>query len=229
MNNNPLQHIAFIMDGNRTWATEHGLPKLVGHNEAAKSLKKIITTCHERGIPFATFWALSTDNLKQRGQEELNNLFSLFEKVVDEIQELKEKKIKIKFLGDLTKLPEKTAKKLLLAQEQTKDNVGLVVNLAINYGGRDELTRAIQKIISKNYKSEDINEDLIEKHLDTAGMPDPELIVRSGGHFRLSGFLPWQGIYSEFYFTPVKWPDFTPVELDKAIDWYRQQERKHGK
>lgn len=229
MNNNPLQHIAFIMDGNRTWATDRGLPKLVGHNEAAKSLKKIITACHDRQIPFATFWALSTDNLKQRSHEELNNLFSLFEKIVDEIQELKEKKIKIQFLGDLTKLPEKTSKKLLLAQEQTKDNTGLVVNLAINYGGRDELTRAVQKIVKGNYKQEEINESLIEKFLDTAGMPDPELIVRSGGHFRLSGFLPWQGIYSEFYFTPVKWPDFTPEELDKAIDWYRHQERKHGK
>ncbi|MCX6780378.1 MAG: polyprenyl diphosphate synthase [Candidatus Magasanikbacteria bacterium] len=229
MNEKSLQHIAFIMDGNRTWATSKGLPKLVGHNEAAKALKKVITACHDRQIPFATFWALSTDNLKQRSPEELKNLFSLFEQVVDEIQELKDKKIKINILGDLTKLPEQTAKKLSIAQEQTQDNVGLVVNLGINYGGRDEMVRAIQKIISKNYKPEDINEELVEKFLDTAGMPDPELIVRSGGHFRLSGFLSWQGIYSELYFTPVKWPDFTPEELDKAISWYRQQERKHGK
>lgn len=229
MTENTLQHIAFIMDGNRTWAANRGLPKMVGHNEAAKALKKIITACHDRKIPFATFWALSTDNLKERSQDELANLFKLFEQIVDEIQELKEKNIKIKIIGDLTKLPEKTATKLALAQEQTQNNSGLVVNLGINYGGRDELVRAIQKIVSKNYKPEDVNEKLIEQHLDTAGVPDPELIVRSGGHFRLSGYLAWQGIYSELYFTDLKWPDFSPEELDKAITWYKQQERKHGK
>lgn len=229
MSDNQLQHIAFIMDGNRRWATSRGLPKLMGHNEAAKSLKKIITACHERQLPFATFWALSTENLKERSQEELANLFSLFEKIVDEIQELKEKNIKINIIGDLTKLPSATTKKLLEAQESTKDNNELTVNLAINYGGRDEITRAIKKIVSNKYNVEDIDEQLIENYLDTAGMPEPELIIRTGGNFRLSGYLAWQGIYAELYFTPVQWPAFTPAELDKAIAWYRDQQRNRGK
>lgn len=229
MSDNQLQHIAFIMDGNRRWATARGLPKLMGHNEAAKSLKKIITACHERQIPFATFWALSTENLKERSREELTNLFSLFEKIVDDIQELKEKNIKINIIGDLTKLPSTTAQKLLEAQESTKDNNELTVNLAINYGGRDEMIRVIKKIVSKKYSAEDIDEQLIENYLDTAGMPEPELIVRTGGNFRLSGYLPWQGIYAELYFTPVQWPAFTPAELDKATAWYRDQQRNRGK
>lgn len=229
MSDNQLQHIAFIMDGNRRWATARGLPKLIGHNEAAKSLKKIITACHERQIPLATFWALSTENLKERSQDELANLFSLFEKIVDEIQELKEKNIKINIIGDLTKLPSATAQKLLEAQESTKDNNELTVNLAINYGGRDEIMRAVKKIVSKKYNTEDIDEQLIENYLDTAGMPEPEMIIRTGGNFRLSGYLPWQGIYAELYFTPVQWPAFTPAELDKAIAWYRDQQRNRGK
>ncbi|MBI5221337.1 MAG: di-trans,poly-cis-decaprenylcistransferase [Candidatus Magasanikbacteria bacterium] len=229
MTQNQLQHIAFIMDGNRRWATKRGLPKLMGHNEAAKALKKIITACHERQVSLATFWALSTENLKERSKEELANLFSLFEKVVDEIQELKEKDIRIKIIGDLTKLPEHTAKKLQEAEEETKNNAGLTVNLGINYGGRDELIRAMKKIISNGYKPEDIDEQLVEKFLDTAGMPEPELIIRTGGNFRLSGYLTWQGIYAELYFTPIQWPAFTPEELDKAIAWYREQQRNRGK
>lgn len=226
---NKLQHIAFVMDGNRRWATARGLPKLMGHNEAAKSLKKIITACHDRHIPFATFWALSTENLKERGKEELANLFSLFEKIVDEIQELKEKNIRINIIGDLTKLPEHTAKKLIEAQEETKNNSELTVSLGINYGGRDELIRAMKKIVSNGHKPEDINEELIEKFLDTAGIPEPELIIRTGGHYRLSGYLTWQGIYAELYFTPIQWPAFTPAELDKAIEWYKEQQRNRGK
>ena len=224
-----LKHIAIIMDGNRRWASERGLPKMMGHNEATKTLKKIITASQKRGISFITLWALSTENLKERSEAELKNLFSLFEKLTDELKELKEKNVRVNIIGDLTKIPASTQTKLNLVQEETKNNTDITVNLGINYGGHDEIMRAIKKIIAKNYKPEDVTEQLIDEHLDTAGMPEVQMIIRTGGDQRLSGFLCWQGIYAQLYFTPTKWPAFDEKELDKSIEWYHQQKINKGK
>ncbi len=228
-NFNTIKHLAIMMDGNRRWATERGLPKLMGHSEGTKTLKKIIRAVKERQIPYLTVWALSTENLKNRSQEELNHLFFLFEKVADEFAELNKENIRINTIGDLSKLPEKTQGKLNEIKELTKSNTGLTVNLAINYGGRDDLIRAVKKIVAAKYEVQDIDEQIISDHLDTAQQPDIDLMIRTGGHQRFSGYLIWQSIYAELYFTSVTWPAFTDEELDKSIDWFKLQQRNRGK
>jgi len=227
--NNILKHIAIIMDGNRRWAVKQGLPKLIGHTEGGKNLKNIIRATLDRHIPFLTVWALSTENLNNRSQEELTHLFSLFEKLVDQIEDLTKNDIRVNIIGDISKLPTSTQNKLNLVAEKTKKNSKLNFNLAVNYGGRDELIRAIHKIINAKLKPEDINENNFSNFLDTAQMPEPDLIIRTAGDQRLSGFLPWQGVYSELYFTPVEWPAFSEKELDQAISWFDQQKRNRGK
>ena len=224
-----IKHLAIMMDGNRRWATQHNLPKIMGHSEGAKTLKKVIEDVKKRGIPYFTAWALSTDNLKERSQEELKHLFSLFEKLSDELSELNKENIRINTIGDLTKLPETTQKKLNEVKELTKSNTGLTVNLAINYGGRDDLIRGIKKIISQKYQPQDIDEQLISDNLDTAEMPEVDLMIRTGGHQRFSGYLIWQSIYAELYFTPTTWPAFDEKELDKAVAWFHDQQRNRGK
>ncbi|EKD44046.1 MAG: undecaprenyl pyrophosphate synthase [uncultured bacterium] len=226
---NTIKHIAIIMDGNRRWAASRSLPKVFGFNEGSKTAKKIAIATKKRGIPYLTIWGLSTENLKERGPEELSHLFSLFEKLADELEELNKEDIRIKIIGDLSKLPESTQKKLGDVEKLTANNNSLVVNLAINYGGRDELVRAFQKISNQNLKPEDINEELISQNLDTAGQPDVDLMIRTGGHLRFSGYLIWQSIYAELYSTKTTWPDFSEQELDKAIEWFQQQQRNHGK
>lgn len=228
-NTNELSHIAIIMDGNRRWATERHLPKMIGHTEGGKNLKKILQAAKEKGVNFLTVWALSTENLTERSDDELKHLFSLFEKLLDYLGDFKKNNIKVKIIGDLTKLPLPTQNKLNDIVKLTNDNTGLCFVLAVNYGGRDELIRTIKKLISDNVKPQDVDEKLISNYLDTKDIPEPELIIRTGGASRLSGFLPWQGIYSELYFTKTYWPDFSKNDLDSAIDWYQQQKRNRGK
>ncbi len=203
---NNLNHVAIIMDGNRRWATERNLPKLIGHTEGGKNLKKIITACKDRGVNFLTVWALSTENIKERGPEELKHLFSLFEKLVDYLGDFQKNNVRANIIGDISKLPTSTQNKLIELVEKTKNSTGLVFTLAVNYGGRDEMLRAIKKIIDSNISSNEITEETINQNLDTTNLPEPELIIRTGGASRLSGFMPWQGIYSELYFTKKYWP-----------------------
>lgn len=227
--NNELKHIAIMMDGNRRWATEHHLPKIVGHTEGGKNLKKIISACIKRNIKFFTVWALSTENIKERDEVELKHLFSLFEKLVDYLGDFNKENVRVNIIGDLSKLPLSTQEKLTSLVDLTKNNTGLVFTIGVNYGGRDEIIRAINKMNSSNVHPGQITEEGFSKYLDTAELADPDLMIRTGGANRLSGFLPWQSTYAELYFTSTYWPAFTEVDLDKAIEWYQQQKRNRGK
>lgn len=220
-----LQHIAMIMDGNRRWAVERGMPKLMGHTEGAKALKKIARAVKDKGIPYLTVWALSTENLKNRSEKELEHLFSLFNRLTDYLGDFEKDNVRCNIIGDLSKLPKKTQEKLQELLDKTKDNTALTLTLAINYGGRDEILRAIQKIKA----GDNVTEENFTTYLDTHDLPEPNLIIRTGGHQRLSGFLPWQCTYSELYFTNTFWPAFNEAELDKALDWYNEQQQNRGK
>ncbi len=223
-----IKHIAIVMDGNRTWAKEKGLPKFLGHTEGVQALKRTLKAAVDRQIPYFTAWALSTENL-QRSEDELKHLFSLFEKIPSSLGDFTKNNIRFVTIGDLMLVPERVNKALSDLKKKTENNTGLVFNLAVAYGGRDELVRATRKIIEAGVKPEEINETIFEKYLDTAGMPEVDLIIRTGGHQRLSGYLPWQSTYAELYFTPLRFPDFNAEELDKAITWFNAQERKRGK
>lgn len=223
------QHLAIIMDGNRRWATERGLPKMAGHTQGAKTLKDIAKAAQKAGVRYLTIYALSTENLKERSPEELAHLFKLFEEVVDYLGDFIKNNAQVRLIGDLTKIPEKTRVSLEQVAEKTKANSEIVMSLAINYGGRDELARAMQKITTQNIPATEITEETISQNLDTAGLPDVDMIIRTAGNQRLSGFLAWQSIYAELYFTDTKWPAFDKAELQKALDWFAEQQRNRGK
>ncbi len=223
-----IKHIAIILDGNRRWATKRGLPKFLGHTEGVKALKKTIKAASERKIPFLTAWALSTENL-QRSEEELKHLFSLFEKIPNSLGDFKKNNVRFRIIGDLTRIPVKVQNILTDLVTETEKNTGLTLNLAVAYGGRDEIVRATKKMIETGLKPEEITENKFEEFLDTAGMPEVDLIIRTGGHRRLSGYLAWQTTYAELYFTDIMFPEFSEKELDKAIEWFNEQERNKGK
>ncbi len=222
-----IQHLAIIMDGNRRWATERGLPKLLGHTEGAKNLRTIAKAVRERGISYLTLYALSTENIRERSEEELKHLYSLFEKLIDYLGDFFENNACLHIIGNLGGLPEKTKNALLNVVEQTKNNTGLTLSLAINYGGRDEIIRAIQKF--GQHPDTKISEINFKEYLDTADIPDVDLVIRTGGHHRLSNFLLWQSAYAELYFTDTRWPAFDVQELDQAIIWFEEQQRNRGK
>jgi len=219
-----LNHIAFIMDGNRRWATQNGLPKLLGHTQGVKTLRTIAKAVQKEKIPYMTVWALSTENLQNRSQEELTHLFSLIETLPDYLKDFLSDNVRCTTIGNLSLLPEKTQQILQEMQEKTKHHTDMTLTLAINYGGRDEILRAIKKLTNDTEVTQKSFCDL----LDTHNLPDPDLIIRTGGHQRLSGFMPWQTTYSELYFTPTYWPAFTKTELQKALQWYSEQERNKG-
>ena len=221
------KHISFILDGNRRWATEKGLPKTLGHTEGGKTLKKILSIANNYKIPYVTTWVLSTENLK-RSEKELKHLFSIIEKLVDYINDVNKKNIKVNTIGDLSLLPEKTKQKLEDFKELTKNNTGMVWTLAVAYGGHDEIIRTTKKIIEQNIQPDDIDEKLFSSLLDTHDLPDIDLVIRTGGRTRLSGFLPWQTTYAEMYFTPTYWPAFDKKEFDIALDWFENQKRTFG-
>lgn len=223
------QHLAIIMDGNRRWATERGLPKMAGHTQGAKTLKNIAKAVQAAGVKYLTIYALSTENLKERSPEELAHLFKLFEEVVDYLGDFIENNAQLRLLGDLSQIPEKTRLALEKATIETRHNTEIVMTLAINYGGRDELVRAMRKIAANSIPVADITEQVITDSLDTMGLPDVDMIIRTAGNQRLSGFLAWQSTYAELYFTQTKWPAFDKAELQKALDWFAEQQRNRGK
>ncbi len=224
-----LEHIAFIMDGNRRWAREQGKPAFMGHTQGAKNVKTIALAIKDMEIPFVTFWALSTENLKNRSEKELVHLFSLLKTLPEQLQEFIDNNVRIRFLGDLSGLPNDVQVVLQNLYERTAANTGMTLTLAINYGGRDELRRVIARIVSSNISSDEVTESFIEEHLDTAGMPEVGLLIRTGGQKRLSGFLPWQCVYAELFFTDTQWPAFSVKECAEAADWFHHQQRNHGK
>ncbi len=226
------KHVAFIMDGNRRWARERNLPLSQGHREGEKRILPIIDQAIEIGISHLTFWAFSTENWF-REKKEVNFLLTFFRHILDKrIDEYHRKNIRLKIIGDLTKFPLDIQKKSVNWMEKTKNNRKITVNIALNYGGRDEILRAINRWC-ENPKSEirnpKLTEDEFSKYLDTAGQPDPDLLIRTGGEKRLSGFLLWQMEYTELYFTDIYWPDFSPVEFKKAILDFKERQRRFGK
>ena len=225
-------HIAIIMDGNRRWAKQRNLDTRLGHKKGAEALENIVKYCNEIGIKYLTVYAFSTENWK-RSKEEVGALMLLLQHYLDDFSKRADTdNIRIKMLGDRDGLSSGLLKSLDNAIERTKDNTGVTFNVAFNYGGRDEIVKAVRKI-AKEIKEEkinieDINEELISNNLYTEEMPDPDLMIRTSGEIRLSNFLPWQLVYSEFYFTDKLWPDFTNEDLDEAIEEYNRRNRKFG-
>lgn len=224
------KHIAIIMDGNRRWARQKGLNPVKGHEHATlNTIEPLIDKCGQLGIPYVTFWAFSTENWK-RDEVEVNGIFNVFRLGLKTLADRFIKKgATLKILGDIDKFPKDIAdktKEIMLASSQNKK---ITVSFALHYGGRDEIVRAVKKIISAQVPVESITDELFSSYLDTAGMPDPDIIIRTGGEHRTSGYLPWQSVYSELFFTKTFFPDFTPDKLEKIIFKYQQRDRRMGK
>ena len=226
------KHIAIIMDGNRRWAKEKGIETRLGHKEGAETLKRIAKYANNIGIKYLTVYAFSTENWK-RTKEEVGALMGLLQMyVADFLKDSDLENVKINVLGDLTKLDKGLQNSIAKAIDKTKNNTGLTLNIAFNYGGRDEIARATKKIAEKVQNGEidlkDINEELISENLYTAGQPDPDLLIRPGGEKRISNYLLWQLAYTEFLFIDKYWPDFTEKDLDEAIEIFESRNRKFG-
>ena len=221
-------HVAIIMDGNGRWAIARGLPRLAGHRAGTENLRHIITACVEIGIKYLTIYAFSTENWG-RPREEVDGLLHILEDVIDkELAELNKEGVQLHHIGRLERLDPKLQQKVLAAIDLTKNNNRLVLNVAFNYGGRDEIICAIQRIIKDGVKAEDVNSALVSRYMFTSGVPDPDLIIRTSGELRVSNFLIWQGAYSEWYVTSVFWPDFNKEELQKALDTFAKRDRRYG-
>ncbi|MEN6408322.1 MAG: polyprenyl diphosphate synthase [Anaerolineaceae bacterium] len=222
-------HIAIIMDGNGRWAISRGLPRLAGHKAGTENLRRIIKSCVEIGIPYLTLYAFSTENWG-RPSDEVEGLMNILETVIDrELAELNKEGVRILHLGHLDRIKPSLRKKIVDAVELTQNNQRLVLSIALNYGGRDEIICAIRRMIEDGVKSEQVDVDLVDRYLFTSGVPDPDLIIRTSGEMRISNFLIWQGAYAEWYVTPTFWPDFDRGELIKALRDYTQRDRRYGK
>jgi undecaprenyl diphosphate synthase len=216
------------MDGNGRWAQKRKLPRIEGHRRGAISLREAVKACIELGVKYLTVYAFSTENWK-RPKEEINFLMRLLSSTIEkEVDELDKNKIKVRFMGRLSMLPEKLQEKIGSAEERTKNNSKLNLNIMLSYGGRAELTDALKSIVKNNAKSDTIDEKLISDHLYTAGMPDPDLLIRTAGELRVSNFMIWQIAYSEIWVTDVLWPDFRKKHLLEAIEDYSGRIRKFG-
>jgi undecaprenyl diphosphate synthase len=216
------------MDGNGRWALSRGLPRMAGHRAGTENLRRVIEACVELGIKYLTLYAFSTENWG-RPVEEVRGLMRILENVIDrELQELHDQGVQLHHIGRLDRLKPSLRKKVLEAIEITKDNDRLVLSVAFNYGGRDEIVCAIQSLIRDGVKAEEVTDDLVSEYLFTAGEPDPDLIIRTSGELRGSNFLIWQGAYSEWYFTPTYWPDFDKEELKYALEEFRRRQRRYG-
>ena len=231
-NENLPVHIAIIMDGNRRWARSKGKPVAFGHKEGAKTLEKIVRYANKIGIKYLTVYAFSTENWK-RAEEEVNALMFLLQSYIEDYSKRADSEnIKVQFLGDISAFSPKMQKGITDCINRTKNNTGITFNIALNYGGRAEIIKAVKEIAEEvnnnQLELKDINEELISNKLYTAGQPDPDLLIRTSGEIRLSNFLPWQLVYSEFLFVEKNWPDFNEEDLDKAIEVYQKRTRKYG-
>ena len=226
------RHIAIIMDGNGRWAKKRGMPRVFGHRAGAKITKAVVRAASDIGIKVLTVYAFSTENWK-RPQEEVNMLMNLFSEYLDnEVEEMHQNNVQIRFLGNTEELAEGLQQRIEKTKSLTKNNTGLILNLAINYGSRSEIVRAVQIIAGKvqngELEKEKISAETIAEHLYTANLPDPDLLIRPSGDFRISNYLLWQLAYAEFWFTETNWPDFTPECLVEAILAYQKRERRFG-
>jgi undecaprenyl diphosphate synthase len=217
------------MDGNGRWALSRGLPRLAGHRAGTENLRRVIEACIEFGVRYLTIYAFSTENWG-RPFEEVQGLMGILEDVIErELQELNDQGVQIRHIGRLEDLRPSLRAKVVQAVEYTKNNDSLVLCVALNYGGRDEIVCTIKRLIESGVKAAEITDSLVSQYLFTAGVPDPDLIIRTSGELRGSNFLIWQGAYSEWYFTPTYWPDFDKKELARAIEEYQHRQRRFGR
>ena len=229
---NMPRHIAIIMDGNRRWAKKQGRSASYGHKEGAKTLEKIVRYANKIGLEYITVYAFSTENWK-RAEDEVKALMMLLQSYLDDYSKRADtENIRVKILGDISALSEGMQKSIIKCMERTKDNTGVTFNIALNYGGRDEILKAVKQIAVKVKKNEidpeDITEEMISENLYTKEEPDPDLVIRTSGELRLSNFLTWQSVYSELLFIDKNWPDFSEEDLDDAIIEYQKRTRKFG-
>ena len=221
-------HIAIIMDGNGRWAKKHGLPRIQGHRKGVENIRNIVRIAMINKIQYLTLYAFSTENWS-RPASEVHGLIELLASVIDrETKELHKQNIRIKHLGRTEKLSENLQRSIQKAVEITKNNIGLTLNVAFDYGGRNELLEAAKKIIKDKINPDLLDETSFEKYLYSSGIPDPDLIIRTAGEMRLSNFLLWQAAYSEYYFTKTLWPDFDEIDMDKALSEYYKRKRQFG-
>lgn len=223
------EHVAIIMDGNGRWAKKRGLPRQAGHRAGVENLRRIIDACVEFGIRILTIYAFSTENWG-RPEVEVRGLMRIFARVLDqEVYELHEQGVCIHHLGDFSGVDPILQNKVRRAVELTQDNKRLIVNVAFNYGGRAEILHAVRQIMHDNIAPEDVTESLFNRYLFTAGLPDPDLVIRTSGEHRISNFLIWQAAYAELYLTPALWPDFGREDLFEALQSYSQRDRRYGR
>jgi len=222
------RHVAIIMDGNGRWARQRGLPRIAGHRAGAKNIRKVVEAFANYGVKYLTLFAFSTENWS-RPQKEIHGLLRLLSSSIDkETKAFHEANIKLRHIGKLDRLPVELRRKVKSATEFTKDNTRMTLCLAFDYGSRSEIVDAVRCIKEGNVSPEGISETILSSYLDTADIPDPDIIIRTGGEIRLSNFLLWQAAYSELYFTPVLWPDFNKKEIEEALLDYRQRQRRFG-
>ena len=220
-------HIAIIMDGNGRWAKKRSLPRSAGHAAGSKNFKDIARYCNKIGLKYLTVYAFSTENWK-RPKEEVDNIMNILRDYLKDAKNFKDENIKVKFIGDLEPLAEDIKELIADAEKESSTATGLHLNIALNYGGRDEIVHAVKNIIKSGAAAEDITEELISNNLYTAHQPDPDFIIRPSGEYRLSNYLIWQSAYAEYWFSDVLWPDFSPKHLEKAIDAFNHRDRRFG-
>jgi undecaprenyl diphosphate synthase len=221
-------HVAIIMDGNGRWARARGLPRLAGHRAGTENIRPILEASVEFGIEIVTIWAFSTENW-QRPETEVKGLLRILERMIRrELHALDKQGVQLRHIGRLERLPERLQKQVLDAVELTRDNDRIVLNVAFDYGGRAEIVQAVQQIIREGIPAEEVDEHLLSRYMYTGGQPDPDLIVRTGGELRTSGFMLWQSAYTEYYVTPTFWPDFGREELYEALVAFDQRDRRFG-
>lgn len=224
----PPYHVGIIMDGNGRWAKLRGKPRIEGHRAGTENLRRVLEYSVEFGVKMLTIYAFSTENWK-RPPLEVMGLMNILENVIDkELSELHKNGVQLRHLGRLERLKPSIRQKVLRAIETTKNNNRLILNVAFNYGGRDEIVQAVKNMMRDNVKPDDVTEDLLSQYMYTSGSPDPELIIRTSGEFRTSNFLIWQAAYAEYYITPVYWPDFDKDEYYKALSTFGDRDRRYG-
>ena len=221
------EHIAIIMDGNGRWAKNRSLPRSAGHAAGSKNFKDIARYCNKIGLHYLTVYAFSTENWK-RPKEEVDNIMNILRDYLKDAKNFKDENIKVKFIGDLEPLADDIKELINDAENESANATGLNLNIALNYGGRDEIVHAVRKIVSEGIAPQDITEQTITDRLYTAGQPDPDFIIRPSGEYRLSNYLIWQAAYAEYWFSNVLWPDFSSKDLDRAIEEFSRRNRRFG-
>lgn len=226
---NNLQHIAIIMDGNRRWAKEHNVPSAMGHKKGVESLKTVVKACHNFGVKYLTVYAFSTENWN-RDKAEVDYLMELFALTIkNEFKELHENNVVLSFIGDLSRLSPKLQKIFADSVERSKDNTGVHLQIAVNYGARNEIVNAVKNIVKLGYSESEITEELLNENLYTSSIPDPDLLIRTGGEMRVSNYLLWQIAYSEFLVTPKFWPEFDENAMAESVIEFNNRQRRYGK